>query len=86
MVDIGIALDIIQKSGSWFSYNGERLCQGKENVRKLIEENKEMFDEIDAKIRSMSEQLELVDDEFDLDDGDDGDDFDIRTLGGDDDN
>ena len=86
VVDIGIALDIIQKSGSWFSYNGERLCQGKENVRKLIEENKEMFDEIDAKIRSMSEQLELVDDEFDLDDGDDGDDFDIRTLGGDDDN
>ena len=87
VVDIGIALDIIQKSGSWFSYNGERLCQGKENVRKLIEENKAMFDEIDAKIRSMSEQIDLGDDEFDLDDGDeDGDDFDIRTLGGDDDN
>ena len=87
VVDIGIALDIIQKSGSWFSYNGERLCQGKENVRKLIEENKAMFEEIDAKIRSMSEQIDLGDDEFDLDDGDDdGDDFDIRTLGGDDDN
>ena len=84
VVDIGIALDIIQKSGSWFSYNGERLCQGKENVRKLIEENKEMFDEIDAKIRSMSEQIDLVDDEFELDDDGD-DDFDIRTLGGDDD-
>ena len=86
IVDIGIALDIIQKSGSWFSYNGERLCQGKENVRKLIEENQAMFDEIDAKIRAMSEQIDLDDDEFDLDEGDDGDDFDIRTLGGDDDN
>jgi recombination protein RecA len=83
IVDIGIALDIIQKSGSWFSYKGERLCQGKENVRKLIEGNQEMFDEIDAKIRAMSEQIELVDDEFDLDEDDD--DFDIRTLGGDDD-
>ncbi|MBQ7293480.1 MAG: recombinase RecA [Clostridia bacterium] len=84
VVDIGIALDIIQKSGSWFSYNGERLCQGKENVRKIIEGNPAMFDEIDAKIRAMSEQIDLGDDEFDLDEGDD-DDFDIRTLGGDDD-
>ena len=84
IVDIGIALDIIQKSGSWFSYNGERLCQGKENVRKIIESNPAMFDEIDAKIRSMSEQIDLGDDEFDLDDdGDDGDGFDIRTLGDD---
>ena len=82
VVDIGIALDIIQKSGSWFSYNGERLCQGKENVRKLIEGNQAMFDEIDAKIRAMSEQIVLGDDEFDLDESDD-DDFDIRTLGGD---
>ena len=86
VVDIGIALDIIQKSGSWFSYNGERLCQGKENVRKLVESNQAMFDEIDAKIRSMSSQLDLGDDEFELDDGDDDDDFDIRTLGDDDDN
>ncbi len=86
VVDIGIALDIIKKSGSWFSYNGERLCQGKENVRKIIESNQEMFDEIDAKIRSMSEQIDLGGDEFDLDDdGDDGDDFDIRALGGDED-
>ena len=86
IVDIGIALDIIKKSGSWFSYNGERLCQGKENVRKIIEGNREMFDEIDAKIRSMSEQIDLGGDEFDLDeDGDEGDDFDIRALGGDDD-
>ena len=58
----------------------------KENVRKLVESNQAMFDEIDAKIRSMSSQLDLGDDEFELDDGDDDDDFDIRTLGDDDDN
>ena len=55
-------------------------------MRKIIESNQEMFDEIDAKIRSMSEQIDLGGDEFDLDDdGDDGDDFDIRALGGDED-
>ena len=79
VVDIAIALDIIKKSGSWFSYNGERLCQGKENVRKLVEADPAMFDELDAKIREMSETMTLAD-EFDLDDEDDGDDFDIRTL------
>lgn len=80
VVDIAIALDIIKKSGSWFSYNGERLCQGKENVRKLVESNPAMFDELDAKIREMSEKVSLGEGEFDLDDEDDGDDFDIRTL------
>ena len=86
VLDFAIALDIIKKSGSWFSYNGERLCQGKDNVRKLVEGNPAMFEELDAKIREMSEKVTLNDDEFDLDDGDDGDDFDIRTLeSGDDD-
>ncbi len=85
VVDIAIALDIIKKSGSWFSYNGERLCQGKENVRKLLENEPEMFAELDAKIREMSEQLDLSANEFDLDD-EDGDDFDIRGLGDDDEN
>ena len=84
VVDIAIALDIIKKSGSWFSYNGERLCQGKENVRKLVESNPAMFEELDAKIREMSENVDLSDSEFDLDDEDEGDDFDIRTLESDD--
>jgi recombination protein RecA len=79
VVDIAIALDIIKKSGSWFSYNGERLCQGKENVRKIVESNPAMFEELDAKIREMSEKVTLNESEFDLDE-DDGDEFDIRTL------
>ena len=85
IVDIAIALDVIQKSGSWFSYNGERLCQGKENVKKIVESNPQMFDELDAKIREMSDKINVDNEEFDVDDDDD-DNFDIRTLkGGEDD-
>ncbi len=83
LVDIAIALDIIKKSGSWFSYNGERLCQGKDNVKKILEENTAMFDEIDAKVRAMSSNINM-NDEIDIDDDID-DDFDIRTLEEDDD-
>lgn len=78
LVDIAIALDIIKKSGSWFSYDGERLCQGKDNVKKILEENPEMFDEIDAKVRAMSQKLDM-NDEIDIDEDID-DDFDIRAL------
>ena len=35
IIDIGFELDIIEKSGSWYSYNGERLAQGRENVKKI---------------------------------------------------
>ncbi|MBE6661697.1 MAG: recombinase RecA [Ruminococcaceae bacterium] len=84
VVDIAIALDIIKKSGSWFSYEGERLCQGKDNVRKIVEGNPKMFEELNAKVREMSGKMNLDDDEFDMDeDGDD--DFDIRALKSDDD-
>ncbi len=84
VVDIAIALDIIKKSGSWFSYEGERLCQGKENVRKIVEGSPEMFEALNTKVREMSKNMKLDDDEFDMDeDGDD--DFDIRALKNDDD-
>lgn len=86
VVDIAIALDIIQKSGSWFSYNGERLCQGKENVRKLVEGDPALFEELNAKVREMSSKLGAVDEDFDMDEAEDEDeDFDIRALKSDDD-
>ena len=78
LVDIAIALDIIKKSGSWFSYDGERLCQGKDNVKKILEDNPEMFAEIDAKVRAMSSDMSM-NDEIDMDEDID-DDFDIRAL------
>ncbi len=84
VVDIAIALDLIKKSGSWFSYEGERLCQGKDNVRKIVEGNPKMFEELNAKVREMSSNMSLDDDEFDMDDDGD-DDFDIRALKNDED-
>ena len=45
-LDFAVDLNIIQKSGSWFSYNGERLGQGRENIKKLLEENEDLFKEI----------------------------------------
>lgn len=54
LVELGVTLGIIEKSGSWFSYNGERLAQGKDNVRNLLVENHTLADEIESKIRDAS--------------------------------
>ncbi len=51
LVDLGVQFDIIEKSGSWFSYNGQRLAQGKDNVRILFTEDKALAEEIEAKVR-----------------------------------
>ncbi len=51
IVDIGAELDIIQKSGSWYSYNNERIGQGRENVKQFLRENPAIRDEIAGKIR-----------------------------------
>ncbi len=79
ILDYAILLDIIKKSGSWFSYNGERIGQGKENVRKLLETNPEFFAEVEEKVRAQSENVKLPEEEFEVDDGDD--EFDLG-LGG----
>jgi len=80
VLDFAIALDIIKKSGSWFSYNGERIGQGKENIRKMIESNPAMMSEIEEKVRRMSEEAKLtMDQDFEVDDEDEDDDeFDLR--------
>ncbi len=83
VIDYAIELEIVKKSGSWFSYNGERIGQGKENVRKLIEGNSALMQEIEERVRAMSDQARLVrddEDEFDVDDGDE--DFDLRLSDG----
>ena len=51
ILDMAVNLDIVEKAGSWFSYNGERIGQGRENVKKYLKENPEMLDEIEAKVR-----------------------------------
>jgi recombination protein RecA len=51
IVEMGADLDIIDKSGSWFSYNGQRIGQGKDNTRKYLKDNPEIAEEIEVKIR-----------------------------------
>ena len=50
ILDLGVNLDIVEKSGSWFSYNGQRIAQGRENVKKYLEENPQIAKEIEEKI------------------------------------
>ncbi len=52
ILDIAVNLDIIEKSGSWFSYKGERIGQGRENVKKYLADNPEVAKEIEEKIRA----------------------------------
>ena len=78
VLDFAIMLDIIKKSGSWFSYGGERIGQGKDNVRKLLEDNPELAAEIEAKVRAAKNSADILEEEFEIDSDDD--DFDIRVL------
>lgn len=84
IVDIAIELGLVQKSGSWFSYNGERLAQGKENTKKAILSDPALMKELEDKIKARSSDIDLSAGEaytLEEEDGEsDGDDFDIRVL------
>ena len=78
IIDMAINLEIIEKSGAWFYYNGERLGQGKENVRKFIESDKEFMNSLEALIREKVKNGDIgeesvTDDDFDIDDFDEND-------------
>jgi recombination protein RecA len=51
VLDMATNMDIVQKSGSWFSYNGERLGQGRENIKEMLVNNQELTKELETKIR-----------------------------------
>lgn len=51
ILDMAVNLDIIEKAGSWFSYNGTRIGQGRENVKKYLKENPEILEEVEKKVR-----------------------------------
>ena len=51
LLDVGVNAGIIDKSGSWYSYNGERIGQGRENVKKFFQDNPDLFESIDLKVR-----------------------------------
>ena len=52
ILDMAVNLDIVEKAGSWFSYNGERIGQGRENVKKYLKENPDTMKEIEEKVRA----------------------------------
>lgn len=52
IIDLGVESNVLEKSGSWFSYKGEKLGQGKENVKLLLKQNTELRDEIESQIRA----------------------------------
>src|SRR5699024_8755501 len=57
LVDLGVKLDLIQKSGSWFSMGDTRLGQGEDAVKKYLQDNPELADQIEAEIRAHSSKL-----------------------------
>ena len=76
IIDMAIQLEIIEKSGAWFYYEGDRLGQGKDNVRKLIESDKEFMDKLEALVREKVQNMDpeedasLSDEDFEIKDFD----------------
>ena len=56
LLDMAVAKDIIQKSGAWFSYNDQRIGQGRDNTRQFLKDHPEIADEIEAALRSLIAQ------------------------------
>lgn len=71
LIDIGVDLGLVKKSGAWYTYEGEQLGQGRENAKSFLLENAEIMVEIDERIRAQvgigGEEAETDDDEIDLD-------------------
>ena len=53
IIDMGVEHGIINKSGSWFSYDGTKLGQGRESVRKILKDNPDLSNELELKIKSL---------------------------------
>lgn len=65
LIDLGVKAGIVEKAGAWFSYNGEKLGQGRENAKQVLRENPALADEIERKIRADAGHLtsELIGDD-----------------------
>jgi recombination protein RecA len=63
IIDIGVSRGVVEKSGSWYSFNGNRIGQGRENAKKYLIENKEISDEIESLIRG-NDKLEDLESEI----------------------
>ncbi len=76
LIELGVALGIIEKSGAWFSYDGNRIGQGKDNARKYLEGEPELMEEIAAKVREAAKSADVVE-QFEIEDEDE---LDIRDF------
>jgi recombination protein RecA len=70
VLDLAVELDIVGKAGSWFSYNGDKIGQGRDNVKKVLEDNPELMEEVERKVleakgilKPHNEAIESVDKE-----------------------
>ena len=73
VLDLAVNLEIIDKSGAWFSYNGDKIGQGRENAKKYLQDNPELMQEVETKIRnnfSQAFEKSLGDDVVDKNDED----------------
>jgi recombination protein RecA len=60
IIDMGVELNIVQKSGSWFSYNSDKLGQGRDAVKQLLTDNPELANEIETKIREKIKEMQTA--------------------------
>ena len=60
IIDMGVELGIVNKSGSWYSYNGDKLGQGRDGVKQLIADNPGMANEIELKIREKLKEMQAT--------------------------
>lgn len=60
VLDMAVELDIVNKSGAWFSFDGQKLGQGRDNVKKTLESNEELMKEIEKRINENKDALEIV--------------------------
>lgn len=77
IIDIGTEMDIVNKSGAWYSYNNERLGQGRENAKQFLKDNPQIAVEIEQKIRDNSNLASVSQSDNDTDDEED---FELEDL------
>jgi recombination protein RecA len=73
ILDVAVERDLVDKSGSWFSYNGQRIGQGKDNARQYLKDNPDLAQEIEQLIRSNVPLIETAVDDSELLASDDSD-------------
>ena len=60
LIDMGVDLNVVKKSGSWFSYNETKLGQGRDAVKQLLEDNPDLMEEIETKVKEAIAAKNLV--------------------------